>query len=574
MKFLFAAFLYCFTSLLYLSVEASSQTFTVKGNVHTPDMPVRFASITFTNQSDTSEKYSALTDSEGNFQLSIVTGVFLQPSAVPQSIELAQNYPNPFSSSTAISYQLNKQTDVSVTIYDILGREVKKITVGLQTAGVHGVVWDGKNNFGEKVAVGVYFYRLQAKGEVLAKKMVFGTDARSIFVLPSKFYFSNDELKKYSGVNFTVTRNFKVQLINNANTIPQILDKEFNEVRIETDTTISFTAERASNDYDLCYMKIANGNWELFLNNIMGTNPKNITNWGEEDSSPAWSPDGKSIAFQKFETTGAHLFLYDTEKDTQIDLTHDFSFQSSQPQWLPNSDKIVYTFHRIGEKRFTYIIDSNGANNRKLLNSAANIFFYNDSYNFIYKPTGIDDSTDYCVFKADIYNTIFVDFIINLKNIGKNYVDVYDFDPVKNKILILADPTERFLNFLVTYNIDSKKIDTVSVADSGWVYAGPKFSNDYSKIAVKEINFESSIKRLSLIEGEKKTVLYQLTDTTEWIDFHPLAFSPDNKLLAFSKNIYGEGPFVWWTSYLYIIDIETKQLTFIDQGVDPQWNPK
>ena len=563
-----------YSLFLLLSIKSFAQNYLIKGNVSTDTEPVRYASVTFIDEYDSTRKYSTLTDTLGNYRLSIITKVEENKPIYPSSFELEQNYPNPFSTETAIIYKLNEPQNVYITIYNILGQEVKRFAIGVQDIGLHSIAWSGTNNLGNKVSSGVYFYQMQSGKETVVKKMIFGIGLQSIPITSSNF-ISNLVVKKYNKINFIKAGKFKVQLMNNENTIPQILDKEFYDVIVQSDTVINFTTKRASNDYDLCYMKIANGNWELFLNNIMGTNPKNITNWVEEDSSPAWSPDGKSIAFQKFETTGAHLFLYDTEKDTQIDLTHDFSFESSQPQWLPNSSKIVYTFHRIGEKRFTYIIDSNGANNHKLLNFTSGIFFYNDSYNFIYKPSGVYDSTDYCVYKADIYNTIFVDFIINLKNIGKNYVDVYDFDPVKNEILILADPTVGILNLLVTYNIDSKKIDTVSVADSGWVYAGPKFSNDYSKIAFRETNTDSNsnINRLSVIEAGKKTVLFELSEPRQSIDFHPLAFSADDKYLAFSINVYEEGEYVWWDSYLHIIDLETKEVTYIDMGKNSKWNP-
>ena len=75
-----------------------------------------------------------------------------QTDTQPAEFKVAQNYPNPFSSSTAISYQLNKQADVKVTIYDILGREIKKFIMGVQTVGAHGVTWDGKNNMGAIVS--------------------------------------------------------------------------------------------------------------------------------------------------------------------------------------------------------------------------------------------------------------------------------------------------------------------------------------------------------------------------------------------------------------------------------------
>ncbi len=76
---------------------------------------------------------------------------------MPNQISLSQNHPNPFNVSTTIRYDLPNQSDVTIEIYDILGRKVETIIDGWQPAGAHSVVWDA-----EDVSSGVYFYRIQA----------------------------------------------------------------------------------------------------------------------------------------------------------------------------------------------------------------------------------------------------------------------------------------------------------------------------------------------------------------------------------------------------------------------------
>ncbi len=93
-------------------------------------------------------------------------------SDIPADFELFQNYPNPFNPSTIITYTLPKQRLVSIKIYDILGREIRTLVNTEQTQGVHKVEWDGKNNFGSKVASGTYIYRIDAGDFVQSKKMV------------------------------------------------------------------------------------------------------------------------------------------------------------------------------------------------------------------------------------------------------------------------------------------------------------------------------------------------------------------------------------------------------------------
>ena len=85
----------------------------------------------------------------------------------PAVTTLLTNYPNPANSETWIPYQLAKPSDITITIYNMRGVVVRQLSLGQQSAGVyhsrsHAAYWDGKNEQGEKVASGVYFYRLTA----------------------------------------------------------------------------------------------------------------------------------------------------------------------------------------------------------------------------------------------------------------------------------------------------------------------------------------------------------------------------------------------------------------------------
>ncbi len=95
----------------------------------------------------------------------------------PKETLLAQNYPNPFNPETWIPYQLNDPTDVSIQIYDNSGRLVRTLAVGLKAAGIYrtrsrAAYWDGKNESGERVASGVYFYTLQTPEFSATRRMV------------------------------------------------------------------------------------------------------------------------------------------------------------------------------------------------------------------------------------------------------------------------------------------------------------------------------------------------------------------------------------------------------------------
>jgi polyhydroxybutyrate depolymerase len=90
----------------------------------------------------------------------------------PKQFGLSQNYPNPFNPTTTITYELSKTTYVVLKIYDILGNEVRTLLNKQELSGYHSAVWDGKNDFGNKVSSGLFLYRLQAGDFVQTKKMM------------------------------------------------------------------------------------------------------------------------------------------------------------------------------------------------------------------------------------------------------------------------------------------------------------------------------------------------------------------------------------------------------------------
>jgi len=184
----------------------------------------------------------------GNFQLNLTITSVKPSNNLPTTFALEQNYPNPFSSSTAISYQLNKQSNARVTIYDILGREIKSFNAGLQTAGAYGVVWDGKNDLGRIVAPGVYFYRLQAEGEAQVKKMVFGAGGQTNSIaLPGIVSSQTSEVETHGGQSGTkgvhailTGGTFNILIANTDSTSPAIIAQQINNVGIKSDTTLDY----------------------------------------------------------------------------------------------------------------------------------------------------------------------------------------------------------------------------------------------------------------------------------------------------------------------------------------------
>jgi hypothetical protein len=93
-------------------------------------------------------------------------------SDVPKKYALLQNYPNPFNPSTIISYQLAFSSNVTLRIYDILGREITTLVNEFQSSGEYSVNFYVETSLIKPLATGIYFYRLQAGSFVDTKKMM------------------------------------------------------------------------------------------------------------------------------------------------------------------------------------------------------------------------------------------------------------------------------------------------------------------------------------------------------------------------------------------------------------------
>jgi hypothetical protein len=96
---------------------------------------------------------------------------------IPKEFALLQNFPNPFNPETWIPYELPDGVAVSIVIYNVQGKLVRRLELGEQSAGSYvtkdkAAYWDGKDNRGEKVASGVYWYALRAGDFDATRRMV------------------------------------------------------------------------------------------------------------------------------------------------------------------------------------------------------------------------------------------------------------------------------------------------------------------------------------------------------------------------------------------------------------------
>ena len=91
---------------------------------------------------------------------------------IPEEYALSQNYPNPFNPTTKMNYQLPKRSRVIISIYNIVGQEVRTLLNEDQDYGVHSITWNGVDQYGKSMATGVYFARLSTGSFSQTKKML------------------------------------------------------------------------------------------------------------------------------------------------------------------------------------------------------------------------------------------------------------------------------------------------------------------------------------------------------------------------------------------------------------------
>jgi len=88
------------------------------------------------------------------------------------SFQLNQNYPNPFNPTTTINYSINKNGNIKIVIFDMLGKQVKSLVNKKNIAGKHQVLWNGKNDAGKTLPSGQYYYTIEMDGITKSRKMI------------------------------------------------------------------------------------------------------------------------------------------------------------------------------------------------------------------------------------------------------------------------------------------------------------------------------------------------------------------------------------------------------------------
>ncbi len=95
-----------------------------------------------------------------------------ESKGIPTEFALHENYPNPFNPTTTLRFDLPEVSDMTLTIYNMLGQKVRTFNMNDTPAGYHSIKWNATNDNGDPVGAGVYLYQLRANQYVKTRKMV------------------------------------------------------------------------------------------------------------------------------------------------------------------------------------------------------------------------------------------------------------------------------------------------------------------------------------------------------------------------------------------------------------------
>jgi hypothetical protein len=133
---------------------------------------------TFTLAIEDTLEFNVLKQIPYKFKVAIGNSEFIKRAInnfnelVPSEYNLSQNFPNPFNPTTKIVYTVPSEERIKITIYNLLGEEVKMLISEDHTVGKYTIEWNGHDNSNKKVASGIYFYRLDSPSYSNTKKMV------------------------------------------------------------------------------------------------------------------------------------------------------------------------------------------------------------------------------------------------------------------------------------------------------------------------------------------------------------------------------------------------------------------
>ena len=243
---------------------------------------------------------------------------------------------------------------------------------------------------------------------------------------------------------------------------------------------------------------------------------------------------------------------------------------SASPKlWSPDSRKLIYRYHKIGELSYYDIMNSDGTEKQRLFEteSGSIIAFCDQGNSILYTQHQI-------LYKINII-TKSIETILNLEDMSIYSTWVDDYDPISNTILCHEDSSSwgAGATFLIkTIDLNTMEIDTLVLIENEIILLRPVFSNDYSKVAYIERDYLNNISRIILIEDDNKSELNRLTNENQSYGIYKIEFSPYDSYVTYTVRENIPGDWVRFKSYMYVLNIANNDARFVDKAEDSHWN--
>jgi WD40 repeat protein len=323
-----------------------------------------------------------------------------------------------------------------------------------------------------------------------------------------------------------------------------------------------------SENFVLCYQKVSSGHWNVFTS---GANHMNLSLESgvldyQNDNDPNWSPDGRYIAFRRSELVGGpSIHVYDLSNGTDTVLTNDGGVASTPPQWTEDG-KLFFTYQRpLGASAGTYLMNPDGRGKRKFLDRGSDIFFCRDNYTFVYR-----DGTSW--YKSNLDNTENT-YVLNTSPSSDKYITVRDFNSHTGEFLVNTNTIPGVAYAIATFKIETGQLSVLLASDNGYTLSLQRYSPDHTKIVFVESG--NAVDYISVLDQGIKRRLVSLVkaDPPVRFSYAPMQFSSNSKYVAFTEMVFQNSQTVSWIDELYVVDIVTRGLQHVGEGVAPSWSP-
>ena len=116
----------------------------------------------------------------------------------------------------------------------------------------------------------------------------------------------------------------------------------------------------------IAFVSNRSGNWDIYVMDADGGNPRNLTKSRHDDDAPSWSPDGKRIAFTSDRAGNSEIYMMNADSSNPRNLTKNFERSCWEPSWSPTGKHIAFYSATEEDGAEIYVMDANGQNHRKL----------------------------------------------------------------------------------------------------------------------------------------------------------------------------------------------------------------